>query len=72
MCDSPEQYWQSGKVRILEVALLLQYNIISLTQGGRSVALVALALTQQPHRASTLTPLHVLAGLDSMVDCKNF
>ena len=41
---------------------------ISLTQGGRSVALVAPALTQQTHRASTLTPLHVLAGLDSMVD----
>ena len=40
----------------------------SLTQGGRSVALVAPALTQQTHRASTLTPLHVLAGLDSMVD----
>ena len=41
---------------------------ISLTQDGRSVALVAPALTQQTHRASTLTPLHVLAGLDSMVD----
>ena len=41
---------------------------ISLTKGGRSVALVAPALTQQTHRASTLTPLHVLAGLDSMVD----
>ena len=41
---------------------------ISLTQGGRSVALVAPASTQQTHRASTLTPLHVLAGLDSMVD----
>ena len=41
---------------------------ISLIEGGRSVALVAPALTQQTHRASTLTPLHVLAGLDSMVD----
>ena len=41
---------------------------ISLTQGGRSVALVAPALTQQTHRAFTLTPLLVLAGLDSMVD----
>ena len=41
---------------------------ISLTEGGRSVALVAPALTQQTHRASTLTPLLVLAGLDSMID----
>ena len=41
---------------------------ISLTQGGRSVALVAPALTQQTHRASTLTPLLVLAGLDSIDD----
>ena len=45
---------------------------ISLTQGGRSVALVAPALTQQTHRASTLTPLHVLAGLDSKVNLQNF
>ena len=65
MCDSPEQYWQGGKVRMLEVGLLFP---ISLTQDGRSVALVAPALTQQTHRASTLTPLLVLAGLDSMVD----
>ena len=41
---------------------------ISWTQGGRSVALVAPASTQQTHRASTLTPLLVLAGLDSMID----